>query len=476
MRNKILRRFLIAAILLAVPLVLLCFAFLLPPQYDRTYLAGLQDKNTRLKTADAPRIILIGGSGAAFDVRSDLLEQELPGYSVVNYGLYAGLGTTVMLELAEPYIEAGDLVIFLPEQNEQTLSSFFDAESLWQASDGTFPSLLDLNTQERGAMIGAFGRFAAGKARLFFTGTEPSGDGIYARSSFNAYGDIACGGREYNTMAEGYDPNMPVKFDPALPADDFINRVNEFAESCEKKGAAFCFSFCPMNASAIPYAERARIGTYVESLAAKLACPLLGTAEDAIMDENWFFDTNYHLNAAGQILYTARLAGLIKAMLGDGSPVSIELPVMPSGGSLPVWEGDSSDVDCFLYEPYADGFLITGLSAQGKTRESLTVPSLYMNLPVRSFHAAVFAGNDTLRTVTISRNITWIPDEAFSGCSVLERIILNNPAPETCSVGRHLLDGSAAVITVPASAFSAYATNYFWSLYSLRMETDSRLG
>ena len=109
MQNSVLRKTVIAAILLAVPLVLLCFAFLLPPQYDETYLAGLQDKTFYLKSAKGKKIVLVGGSGAAFDVRSDLLEEQFPGYSVVNYGLYAGLGTTVMLELSKPYIGKGDL-------------------------------------------------------------------------------------------------------------------------------------------------------------------------------------------------------------------------------------------------------------------------------------------------------------------------------------------------------------------------------
>ena len=154
------------------------------------------------------------------------------------------------------------------------------------------------------------------------------------------------------------------------------------------------------------------------------------------MDAGWFFDTNFHLNEAGQIVYTARLIEWLKAVTGDDSPVSIGLPIMPESGTGRIYEGDSSDTDCFLYEPYADGYMVTGLTEQGKQRESLTVPSLYNDLPVRSFRAAVFSENETLRSVTIGRNITWIPDEAFCGCSALEQIILNNPSPETCSSRR----------------------------------------
>ena len=470
MRRTVLRLAVCLLIVLTVPLTLLWFAFGLPAQYDRTYLAVLNDKLDRLETADGRRIVLIGGSGAAFDVRSDLLETELSGYSVVNFGLYAGLGTAVMLDLAEPYIHAGDIVVFLPEQSEQTLSTYFSAEALWQALDGAAIPWLSLSPSQQRAMLGAFPAFAGGKARLYFFDGKPLGDAIYARRSFNAYGDIACAGRSHSTMSGGFDANMPISFDPALVEDALIQRVNAFAESCAQRGATLYYGFCPMNAAAITDAELARASAFADALAARLDCSLLGTPDDAILDAGWFFDTNFHLNEAGQIVYTARLASLLKAATSDASPVSIALPAMPQSGSAPVYDGDDSDADCFVYEPFADGLRITGLSEPGKTQQTLTIPAQYNGLPVRSFSVATFAENKTLRALTLSRNVTSIPDQAFSGCTALERIRLTNPTPSACSVGQHLLDGTDAMLAVPASAYSAYATDYFWSPYAARIE------
>ena len=104
MRKRALAVVLSICILLSVPAALCGLAFGLPAQHDQTYLAALQDKPDRIQSASAPRIVPVGGSGTAFDVRSDLLEQELPGYSGVNFGLCAGLGTTVMLDLCKPVI------------------------------------------------------------------------------------------------------------------------------------------------------------------------------------------------------------------------------------------------------------------------------------------------------------------------------------------------------------------------------------
>ena len=72
----------------------------------------------------------------AFGVDSALMERELPGYTVVNFGMYAALGTTVMLDLSQDLVREGDIVILIPEQQEQTLSGFFDPAVMWQGADG----------------------------------------------------------------------------------------------------------------------------------------------------------------------------------------------------------------------------------------------------------------------------------------------------------------------------------------------------
>lgn len=113
-----------ALALLALPAVLLGWGFLLPAQYGDTFMGELKYKVRYLDEAPGPRIVLVGGSGVAFGVDSALMERELPGYTVVNFGMYAALGTTVMLDLSQELIRSGDIVILIPEQQAQTLSGF----------------------------------------------------------------------------------------------------------------------------------------------------------------------------------------------------------------------------------------------------------------------------------------------------------------------------------------------------------------
>lgn len=462
-------------VILAVPGALAVFAFGLPPQYSRTYLAALQDKWDALARTDGPRVVTVGGSGVAFALRCDLLEQALPGYASVNFGLYAGLGTTVMLELAVPLLHAGDIVIFSPEQSGQTLSDYFNAGAMWQAADGR-PALLSALGEDRfGPMAGAFPSFAGGKARLFRDNSAPAGEGIYARSSFNARGDIDCPGRERNVMPGGADPNMPISFDPALPSEDFFEAVNSFAAFCKTKGAALYYRFCPMNAGAVAKGELDRLDAYARELQSRLDCEILGSPAQAVMDPGWFFDTNFHLNEAGAVVYTAALASDLKAALGDPTPVNIPLPEMPAPAQAVLSEGGSGDGDCFLYARGGDALRIIALTPKGARREALTIPVSHDGLPVIGFDPSVFAGNTVLRSLTVQGNVRGIEDNSFNGCNALERIVLAHAAPEDCPVGGGLLEGTDALVYVPRDLLSTYRTNYFWAVHAGRIRgSDGR--
>ena len=457
------------AVILAVPVTLMAFAFGLPAQYGQTYLAALGDKRDALAAAAGKRIIAIGGSGTAFSLRCDLLEEALPGYSAVNFGLYAGLGTTVMLDLAQPLLREGDIVIFSPEQSAQTLSTYFNAEAMWQAADGRPDLLWALGTDYLGAMWGGFPAFAGAKARLFRDSSAPAGDGVYARSSFNAYGDIDYPGRGRSGMVGGYDPNMPISFDPALPSEGFFEKVNAFTAACRVRGVTVYYRFCPMNAAAIPAGELERLNAYLEYLQSRLDCEILGDPAQAVMDAGWFFDTNFHLNSAGAVVNTAILAAELKTALGDASPVNIPLPDMPPMAEAELIQGDNSDGDCFLYETDGAGLRLVGLTEEGADRERLVIPVSHNGLPVTGFAPQVFAGNDAVREIVVQRNIKAIEDGSFDGCAALERLIVEHSAPEDCSVGAGLLDGTDALVYVPQALVSAYRTNYFWAVHSGRI-------
>ncbi len=467
------------SLLLAVPVLLLFFAFCLPARYSRTYLAALPDKAAALEEAASPKIVLAGGSGAAFGFDCELLEEQLPGYRAVNFGLYADLGTAVMLELALPSLQAGDIVVFTPELSEQTLSDWFDPLSMWQASEEQ-PGLLGrLDPSRWQDMLAAFPRYAGQKARFALTGEAAEGTGVYARSSFTEKGDVLASLRPANRMPGGWDVTMPLRFDDAWPSDGFIRRVNRFTEACRIKQVRVFFRFCPMNEAALQSGERERAESFAERLRSSLSCEVLGSADRALMESGWFFDTNFHLNGAGAAVNTALLAEELGQALGIARPAAAALPAMPEPEDLRVQDGNNEDADCFLYEEREGVLYVTGLTDAGRQRERLSVPAGRSGMPVVSFDASVFAGNTRLRQLTLPGSIRSIPDGAFSGCASLETVTLLQEDPSLCTVGKGLLDGTGAVIAVPREQYGNYCTGYFWAPHAARLrpaETESAAG
>lgn len=458
---------------LVFPLGLLLFAFGLPSQYEQTYLGELHVKQELLAKSSGRRIIMVGGSGVAFGQRSDLLQEALPGYSVINFGMYAGLGSTVTMELVLPLIRDGDIVIFSPEQSEQTLSMYLNAQAMWPAADGHWNLLSAVRHQEWGLMVGEFPGFAAQKAGFYFHGNAPTGEGVYSRSAFNAFGDIDCTGREQNRMVNGYDPNMMLSFDPALMTEEMLDYINASAAECKQRGASFFYGFCPMNASAITENERNRAGDFQDYLESRLTCPILGEIEETFLEEDWFYDTNFHLNSAGAVVNTARLADDLREALGLSGKYSIETPAIPTGGEQATLVGDNTDEAYFRYKESDDGFIIIGLTGEGRNQTHLTIPSQHRGRPVSGFSADTFSKNSKTEEIIIQANVSAIENASFAGCTALKRLVIRNWSPASCSVGEGLLDGVGCTVYVPEESLGSYVTNYFWSVHASRIQGEA---
>ena len=99
--------------------ILLFWGFGLPAQYEETFLGEMKYKMDRLKetaslseASSSPvafrRVILVGGSSIPFGFKTALATEALPDLTFVDFGMYADMGTVVMLDWLRPYIKEGD--------------------------------------------------------------------------------------------------------------------------------------------------------------------------------------------------------------------------------------------------------------------------------------------------------------------------------------------------------------------------------
>lgn len=413
------------AVILAEQIFFLICGFGLPVQFGDTFMGELKSKYERLKETSGKRIVLVGGSGVAFDCDSALMDDFFPSYEIVNFGMYAGLGTKAVMDLSENYIHEGDIVILSPEQSEQTFSDYFNGEYMWQAADGAFGMLRDLKSENFEAMLGNFPRFALEKLNYVMKGQKPQTDSIYQKKSFNTYGDIELDTCRENILPNGYDVNQKVRFTEDVVQPEFMDYMNDWAKRLEKKGAVVWYRYCPVNKLSVE--DMDDLAAYDVFLRQKLDFPVIGNPKNSLMEAEWFFDTNFHLNQPGKEVNTVQLIRDMKAMLGDDRAVTVELPEKPHR----TWGDVSAETRIWT------------------AKDSET-----------------YQGEET---IVIPENVTQIEDYAFSNCAGLKQIVLEQKDPSKCIVGQHLLDGTGAEILVPQMSVDSYKRNYFWSVYAGRI-------
>ena len=441
--------------------------FALKPVYEETYLGEFKHKVSLLeKKSEEKRLIFVGGSAVAFGINSKLINSNLNGYNAVNFGLYASLGSRMMMDFVSNNIQDGDLVILMPEQDSQMLSLYFNGESTWQALDGDFHTLKYLSYDNYSSLIASYPKFALSKIKHNLNPLNI--DGIYKRDSFNEYGDIESSLRNANIMyPKYYDDVNRISFDTDIISSDFIDYANEFNKTVTKKGGEVFYYFPPMNEDSLIDKSYSSVDDYYAYLCDELDFPIMGNPHNSLMDPLWFYDTNYHLNTSGSVVYTKQVIKDIKVLLNDSSKTEIVEPEMPAP-IVDEGDGDNSYAGYFDYEEKDNEIVLTGLK---NDLEEVVLPYRINNKIVTSFSNELFKNNKSVKKITLQENITKIDDYSFAGCTNLNSIILKQTLPSKIKIGSNLLEGTNARIYVPESSLSTYLSDYSWNKYASRISS-----
>lgn len=458
-------------------------SFALPPVFDNTFLGELSDKYELLNSTDTQKLVVVGGSSVAFGLDSEMAEEEL-GMKVVNFGLYANLGTKIMMDLSRSNINEGDIIVLAPELNDQTLSMYFNAETAMQTLDGNWGLTDGIGDDNYTDLLGELWSFAAKKLGYLISGSAPESDEAYQPRWFNANGDNDYD-RPFNVMTEVEQTiTLDYRVDTAdgitSEYEEFVDYVNEYVEYCRARGATVYFSFAPMNAAALTdYNTDEHIYEFYENLCSSLNCRVISNINDYIMDEGYFFDSEFHLNNDGVVVRTVRLIDDIKRELGntDITMSADALPEPPGYAPVIFEEGDEENLYLELeLGQNAAGqtvWYIVGLNDVGRSRVSITIPKATDGYPIAGIRENAFSGSQ-LRTLVIGENITHIASGAFGGAAHLSEVYVRSEAPSKITVPNNsnanglMTKGASSSlrIYVPSAALPSYMGHYFWGDYS----------
>lgn len=459
-----------------IPCFIMISDMVMGDRFINTFYGELPAMYRKLKETEGKKIVLIGNSNIAFGVDSALIQEELEAdfceYTVCNFGLYGAIGTKVMLELALPEIEKDDIVIFAPELSRQALSMYFSAPEAWRAIESNREMVLCLSEEEITSLVANYVSFVAEKYSYEEVIVM---DGIYAASSFDDNCDLKNYSREENIMFDGYDSNNPISLDFAQFDTAFVEYLNAYNEKITARGATMYYSFCPMNKKALEEDYEIQLEELYEQINKAIDFEIIGNPYNYVMDCEWFYDSNVHLNSAGMTLRSIILTEEIKNVLGLTTPVRAQIPTMPE---LPernenTGKGDNTYAEYFEYEEVSGGYAIVGLKSEGYSLSEIIIPYSYNGQTVLYFKSNVFAGNTTIKTITIQENVIKLEDCSFEGCTELKKLILEQQDPKSINVGYGLLNGTeGSSICVPGKSYASYNNDYFWGYYAGHFEKN----
>ena len=469
--------FIAAALAVLIPAVIFAsLMFIIPGQFGETFLGELSEKYDRLRGAGENKVVLIGGSNLAFGIDSAAMESVI-GRPVVNFGLYATLGTKVMLDMSKSGLKSGDVVVICPEIDPQTLSLYYNAEAMWQACDSDMSLIFRIGADNIGDMAGGYWDYIISKMRYAESGGIDV-TGVYAKSSFNEYGDIVYE-RPYNQMALGYDPNKMISLTSDIFSEDFIDYVNEYITWAKLHGVDVYFSFPPMNRDAVTTYEEEEIRAFYQFIYDSLDCEIISDIRGYILDAGYFYDSNFHLNDAGVPIRSMQLANDIMRAVGIGDYVEVVYPDIPEvpddvdgpdspGDAIDVGDFTETDGDAFITAEFGSGVVITGVTEAGGNLETIVIPRKIDGKAVLAIGEGALSGAGSMRTLVIFDNVVQIYDGFLSGAGAIENIYLYNTNCGSVSIGAALLSGvnTRPTIHVPFESYGSYVSDYFWGIYA----------
>ena len=437
--------------------------------YSKTYYAALVDKTNYLKSLKKEKkIVLIGGSNVAFGFDSELLENEFNDYKVVNYGLYAMLGTKIMMDLAIDSINEGDLVFVIPEINEQSMSLYFNASATLKAIEDDFSILNKIDSNNRNSVYAEYFNFVSERGK-YKEIIEP-GETVYRRDSFNKYGDISYAFADKNIMMLHYDPTMKVDFNLKIN-DEFACYVNAFARRVEKKKATCFYTWSPVNNLS---ADNSGLDDFYWNVRKALNMHVVGNPEEFIFDNHYFYDSNFHLNNSGAKLRTLRFIETFnRDILNTYISKENEYP------STPEYETENIDVsinsetaDMFNYDEIEGKLEIASIKNEYKDVNEILLPSVVNHMVVAGIKEESFKDSN-VNSIIIPETIKYIKDGAFKDSNVISvKILSNKPSSINVSWVGGLLEGAKEeiVIYVPDESLLEFKNDYYWGAYRDNMK------
>lgn len=284
---------------------------LLPLPYSEP-LSLIINKMGILNHTPPPRLIIVGGSGCYNGIDSPLLHKESK-LGVVNMGVYAGFGTSPLLRLIQHSIQAGDVILIIPEYaviergfvHEETARKwifaadpFLGLKYYYKDYTGIVRLLNDMSDLAKYKLETLPKSLFRDREKGF----------VRQKKVINSHGDLLSQNAfKRKSLEQLKERGHIYKFNISNKDVFEMNQFNKIATSIKAK-TFFVFPAFPEKEYA---ANKQEIDLVYQQLRETLQFPVLGTPEDFIYPYENFLDTVNHLDENGKTIRTKKIIELL---------------------------------------------------------------------------------------------------------------------------------------------------------------------
>ena len=310
------RKLIKAGLIIACLVALVLGSIFLTIQPDpKHYYRGSVLKLDLLKNTPAPRIIITGGSNVAFGIDSDLIQENF-NMPVINHGLVVGLGVAPIKELKE-YIQPGDIIIIsLEYYNFSNSAAFYGYPEYISEWIELSPQRIKYLEQPLGQAPNMVYIILQRKLNrqlnfLLYGGSLDAVRGLYTGDQFNSHGDfIGHLAMEPESPSAIGSSAYPITY--LEEAYTFLADFNQYAQA---HGARVFYEAQPNRQTNCEATGDNELMNFYRILHRKTSIRVLTPLDQLCLPDEYFFDTPYHLNAAGREFRTQRLIQNLKIAL-----------------------------------------------------------------------------------------------------------------------------------------------------------------
>ena len=272
-------------------------------QFRNSYQYAINLKYKNLKETDKPKIIIVGGSNAAFAINAEIIENKT-NMKVVNLGLHAGFGAKFQTELAKVNINEGDIVVLAYEYDSYTDIDRFGAELIVTGIDNNLEIYKFVSPEQMIDVIRYFPTYVLKK--LDSINNEKDGQ-RYHIDLFDSAGNMIYYRKECILPKILNEKNGMIAVDKIDVSEEAITYINNFTMEVEKLGGNVLLTFPPILEDAL-YVDEKQIGIFENIIDEKLYPERISNVSDYIFTREYIYDTIYHCNTEGEKVRSEKLA------------------------------------------------------------------------------------------------------------------------------------------------------------------------